>query len=231
MSIKRLLTFTASLSLIIMLLLTATAQAVFGNREYFRKEFEKYSVTDNIDMEMDDIMYVMEELMDYLDGDRENLENIITDVNGQTRDFFSEREKIHMADCKVLFDAAFLIRSISAVVFVLSVCALWYFKKLRAADIIKCSGLISLFITIAVAIIGVAAAIDFNACFIIFHKLLFSNDLWLLDPAKDMIINILVEPFFADTALKIALYCAVVLVIFMFFGVGIYIADKKRRKI
>ena len=231
MSIKKILTFTASLSLVLMLLLTATAQAVFGNMRYFQKEFEKYSVTDNIDMEMDDIMYVMDELMDYLHGDREDLENIITEVNGSTGDFFSEREKIHMADCKVLFDAGFLIRSVSAVVFLLSICILWYLKKLRAADIIKCAGFISLLITIIVVVLGIAASIDFNACFIIFHKLLFSNDLWLLDPAEDMIINILVEPFFADMALKIALYCAVVLIVLMFFGAGIYLADKKRRKI
>ena len=61
----------------------------------------------------------------------------------------------------------------------------------------------------------------------IFHKLFFDNDLWLLDPEKDMIINILVEPFFADMALKIAGYCSAVLGS----GACVYITDKKRRNI
>ena len=93
MNFKRIILFISAISLIVMTLLNAVSLAVFGNMEYYRKEFEKYTVTDNIDMDMDDIMYVMDELMAYLNGDRENLENIITEVNGETRDFFSQREK------------------------------------------------------------------------------------------------------------------------------------------
>lgn len=65
----------------------------------------------------------------------------------------------------------------------------------------------------------------------IFHKLFFDNDLWLLDPEKDMIINILVEPFFADMALKIAGYCSAVLAVLVGSGACVYITDKKRRNI
>ena len=83
----------AALALVIMLLLTAVAQAIFGDIGYFRDEFEKYNVTQNIDMEMDDIMYVMNELMDYLHGGRNDLENIVTEVNGETRNFFQRKRK------------------------------------------------------------------------------------------------------------------------------------------
>ncbi len=117
MNFKRIILFISAISLIVMTLLNAVSLAVFGNMEYYRKEFEKHTVTDNIDMDMDDIMYVMDELMAYLNGDRENLENIITEVNGETRDFFSQREKIHMEDCKVIFDAAFKIRTASTIIF------------------------------------------------------------------------------------------------------------------
>ena len=54
MSFKKIILFISALSLVIMLLLNAVSLAIFGNREYFRKEFEKYNVTDNIDMRMDD---------------------------------------------------------------------------------------------------------------------------------------------------------------------------------
>ena len=231
MRIEKIITFTAALALVIMLLLTAVAQAVFGDMGYFRDEFEKYDVTQNIDMEMDDIMYVMDELMDYLHGGRNDLENIVTEVNGETRDFFSEREKIHMADCKALFDGGFTIRKAAAVIFAALTVALAVKKKISLDRLIKYSAVVSGIILAVALVIGILAAVDFNACFIVFHKLFFSNDLWILDPAEDLVINILVEPFFADMALKTALYCAVVPLVFIITGVGLYMADKKRRSL
>ena len=229
MRTEKIIIFISAAALVVMLLLTCVSQAVFGNMNYFRKEFEKYNVTQNIDMEMDDIMYVMDELMDYLHGDREDLENIVTEVNGETRDFFTEREKTHMADCKVLFDGGFAIRKGAAVVFVTLL--LVFKKKFSLRRFLKYAALFSVIIAAAAGILAVAASIDFNGCFIVFHELFFNNDLWILDPAEDLIINILVEPFFADMALKIALYCAAVLAVIVITGAGIYLSDKKRRNL
>lgn len=231
MRTEKIITFISAAALVVMLLLTCVSQAVFGNMNYFRKEFEKYNVTQNIDMEMDDIMYVMDELMDYLHGDRENLENIVTEVNGETRDFFTEREKTHMADCKVLFDGGFAIRKGAAVVFAALTLLLVFKKKFSLRRFLKYAALFSVIIAAGAGILAIAASIDFNGCFIVFHKLFFNNDLWILDPAEDLIINILVEPFFADMALKIALYCAAVLAVIVITGAGIYLSDKKRRNL
>lgn len=231
MRTEKIITFISAAALVVMLLLTCVSQAVFGNMNYFRKEFEKYSVTQNIDMEMDDIMYVMDELMDYLHGDREDLEEIVTEVNGETRDFFTEREKTHMADCKVLFDGGFAIRKGAAVVFAALTLLLVFKKKFSLRRFLKYAALFSVIIAAAAGILAVAASIDFNGCFIVFHELFFNNDLWILDPAEDLIINILVEPFFADMALKIALYCAAVLAVIVITGAGIYLSDKKRRNL
>ncbi len=41
---------------------------------------------------------------------------------------------------------------------------------------------------------------DFDALFIRFHQLVFTNDLWLLDPATDALIRMLPEPFFESMA-------------------------------
>ena len=38
-----------------------------------KKEYEKYNVTEDLEMEMDDVMDVTEEMMAYLRGDREDL--------------------------------------------------------------------------------------------------------------------------------------------------------------
>ena len=226
---NKVIVFITALALVIMLLLTAASQAIFADMGYYRSEFEKYSVTDNIDMKMDDIMYVMDELMDYLHGDRENLDNIVTDVNGERKDFFSEREKSHMADCKEIFDKAFLIRKICAVIFAVITAVLIALKKFDIKELFKAAGAVAIVISAVAGVIGLAASNDFNRCFILFHKLFFDNDLWLLDPDKDLIINILVEPFFGDMAARIAVYCTVVLIVLIITVVGINISDKKRR--
>ena len=41
---------------------------------------------------------------------------------------------------------------------------------------------------------------DFDSLFTAFHRLLFSNDLWLLDPKTDLLIRICPESMFAEMA-------------------------------
>ena len=51
---------------------------------------------------------------------------------------------------------------------------------------------------------AVWAAVDFSSAFTFFHEVLFTNDLWLLDPETDMLLRLLPEQFFADFAGTIA---------------------------
>ena len=57
---------------------------------------------------------------------------------------------------------------------------------------------------------GLAALIstDFTKYFIIFHQIFFDNDLWILDARTDLLINIVPEPFFMDTAARIGILFA-----------------------
>ena len=49
------------------------------------------------------------------------------------------------------------------------------------------------------------AAIDFDGAFVFFHRALFDNDLWLLDPATDLLIRICPESMFMAMGRMIAL--------------------------
>lgn len=44
---------------------------------------------------------------------------------------------------------------------------------------------------------------NFTKYFVIFHKIFFSNNLWILNPETDRLINIVPEPFFIDTSIRI----------------------------
>ena len=69
---------------------------------------------------------------------------------------------------------------------------------------------------------GLAALIstDFTKYFTCFHLLFFDNDDWILNPKTDLLINIVPEGFFRDTAFGIAgLFLMVSAVIWLIAGV------------
>ena len=63
-------------------------------------------------------------------------------------------------------------------------------------------------------LLSIPIAINFNACFIMFHKIMFSNDYWIFNPEIDPVINMLPETFFMHMGvaiLAIMLICSIVL--------------------
>ena len=191
-------------ALMITLFITSIEAVCYWNPGYFEKEYTKYNVLDDVQMEMDDLLEVTEEMMDYLRGDREDL-HVPTIVNGEPREFFNEREIAHMADVQGLFLGGFAIRRICIVIMAAAVLLLFA----RKADIKHvlpkaiCHGT-TIFFTVTAGL-SVLISTNFTKYFIIFHKIFFSNDLWILDPSTDLLINIVPEPFFVDTAANIAI--------------------------
>ena len=61
-----------------------------------------YNVPETVSMEMDDLLYVTDEMMMYLRGDGRDDLNISVPVDGHTRPFFNEREMAHMEDVRNL---------------------------------------------------------------------------------------------------------------------------------
>ena len=46
----------------------------------------------------------------------------------------------------------------------------------------------------------ILACIDFNSLFVLFHKVAFTNDLWLLNPQTDLLIRLMPIEFFISYA-------------------------------
>ena len=78
--------------------------AVYGDSHYrfYKKEYQKYEVTEDLDMNIDHVMYVTEHMMNYLIGKEEKL-SVVTTVEGKEQDFFNERDRLHMRDVRNLF--------------------------------------------------------------------------------------------------------------------------------
>lgn len=193
---------TAAFSMIIILLISAFEVGIYSDFGWYEKEYEKYEVTEDLEMEMEDVMDVTEEMMAYLRGNREDL-TVWTTVDKVEQEFFNAREKAHMVDVKRMFLGGLKIRFGAIAVFVLSligiIAAKGNWKRILPKSFLLGIGVFFGFS----GCLGVLIASDFNKYFILFHEIFFDNDLWLLDPATDLMIRMLPEGFFFDMVVRI----------------------------
>jgi len=208
-------------ALMIILLITSIEAVTYWTPGYYEKEYAKYGVLNDVHMEMDDLLDVTDEMMAYLRGSREDL-HVPTIVDGQPREFFNDREIAHMEDVRGLFLGGLALRRISLGLIVACVILLLLLKAdiRRVLPKMICIGS-ALFFAVLAVLAGIIST-DFNQYFIMFHHIFFNNDLW---------INIVPEPFFMDTAARIAMtYGVSVLTVFAICFIILYYYRKKQEK-
>lgn len=190
-------------ALLITLLITSVEAVTYWTPGFYEKEYAKYNVLEDVHMEMDDLLDVTHEMMAFLRGNREDL-HVPTVVDGQAREFFNEREIAHMEDVRGLFLAAIALRRGCLVLIAACILLLVLLRAdtRRVLPKMICIGTVTFFAVLAV-LAGIIST-NFNKYFVIFHEIFFNNDLWMLDPRTDLLINIVPEPFFVDTAARIA---------------------------
>lgn len=218
----------AVIALIVVLLISSVEIAAYGDYGFFEKEYEKYSVLDRVDMEMDDLMHVTREMMAYLRGNRDEL-SVETTIGGQTMDFFNEQDRIHMKDVQILFIGGIQIRRLCVAIVMVSVALLLALKAPLGKVLAKVFLWVTAVLTAVILVIAVCAMIDFNRCFTVFHEIFFDNDLWLFDPNTDLMINVLVEEFFMDMAVRIVLIFAAFMAAICA-GCGVLLGMDRRKK-
>lgn len=192
----------ASIAMLVILLITSFEIGAYSDFNWYEKEYAKYGVLDDLEMEMSDAMHVTEEMMRYLRGNRADL-IVDTIVDGEEREFFNDREKAHMVDVKNLFIGGLWLRRIAILVLGVAVVVL-VITKADWKRMLPKSFLIGMgsFIGVTMAA-GLLFMSDFNKYFTIFHEIFFTNDLWLLDPDTDLLICMLPEGFFLDMVIRI----------------------------
>lgn len=197
----------ASAMIFIVITITAAEIAIFSDYGFYKQEYEKYEVLNILPMKMQDVMYVTEEMMDYLHGHRDDLE-VWTVIDGQEREFFNKKEKLHMEDVKELFLSAIFIRRMAFLIFLaLILIFVFIWKKEKwLSRLAKYYFMEVMCLFAACGVLGLVIAQNFSKYFVVFHEIFFDNDLWLLDPDTDLMIRMLPEGFFADFALRIGMF-------------------------
>ena len=123
-----------------------------------------------------------------------------------------------MKDVKDIVQSAIDLRRVCMVLIVVSLCAVIIFR-LNKFVFLKFFTLFFGLIGILFYIVAWVSVLNFNREFVIFHEVLFNNDLWLLDPRDSLMINMLPESFFVDTFVRVCLTFSVLWAVIFFVSI------------
>ncbi len=195
--------------LVIVICLTITAwvtalEWITYDVDHYMKEFEKQGWVPAAGMDRMNLAYTAEEIIQYLKGEKDDFQTIAV-KDGELQPLYDERERIHMVDVLNLYDRARFLRSMSLVLALL-LTGFMVFRdgrwKTHWLRMLTYTGLGNVLL---MALLYLLIRLDFTRYFTQFHLLFFDNDLWILDPRRHVLIQMLPESFFMNTAMKIGL--------------------------
>ena len=202
MKINRILLSLSFLCLSVVMLLTIVDYNCF-DMSFYQKEYIQNDTCTATGLNEEDLLDTTNVLFDYLHDERDDLylEHVI---NGNMREVFDTREKTHMIDVKNLYQNAMSVRNILLIASIVLLAAGLYLSKERYIRFIYDGYKTGVsFLLLIIACIAILAIIDFNAFWLQFHYLFFTNDLFLLDPNTEILINMVPEQFFTDLVFRI----------------------------
>ncbi|MBN2898799.1 MAG: TIGR01906 family membrane protein [Clostridia bacterium] len=163
---------------------------------FYTYEIEKNDIAGIVNIPKDDLLPLYKALTDYMVDKRDDIQ-IQAMVDGVAIPMYNQREIDHMVDVKRLSMAA---KHLLYILMGLTALGLFHLVR-RKIDFkhIFLGQLISTLI-IFVGFAGMAMT-DFTTYFIKFHELVFTNDLWVLDPNTSRMIQLLPEVFFRDVVI------------------------------
>jgi len=195
---------TSAFFLIIVLLFTAVDVVAFRNFKIYEELYAKNDVYSYVEIDEGGLRSVTRHFLDYLLDKEEDLV-VYAEIGGETMEFFNQKEKDHMVDVKELVLGGINTRRI----LIIYICAAIIGIKLLGFNfksmISRSIAIVFPVISAVTIVLGMVISKDFTGAFVKFHELLFTNDLWILDPNTDRLINIVPEPFFEEIATRIAI--------------------------
>ena len=180
------------------LLLTAGISLAVNSFSLYKYGFEKYDVGQTTGLAEIELDRAAIGLINYFNSSEEYISlSVVKD--GQPFVLFNEREIIHLRDVKGLIRLNNLILLIALVcVLGYTATSLWQKDHNQLARGLVGGGSLTLALML---LLGLGALLSFDQLFRQFHRLSFTNELWLLNPATDYLIMLFPSGFWYDAML------------------------------
>ena len=219
----------ASILLIVALLIVSIEMFAI-NPGFFESEYSKLKTAQSIGISEQDLSAVTHKLINYTTDLDSNLD-IQAEISGELQEVFGQREKDHMVDVKALYLAVRNVRTYCLIGAVALIIIAFLIAKGQALKTLcKAFLYVSGAFVLIVGALGVYAAVDFTSFWVSFHHLFFTNDLWLLDPATDVLIMMVPEQFFSDLVARIIIRFVSIFVALNVAAAARLIVSKKLKK-
>ena len=187
----------------------------------YRNGFQRYDTATRSGIADADLIVIGSELRRYFNTVTEPLA-VRAPIYGIEHDVFNEREVAHMYDVKRLVRGTYWV-AIGSGLWILATLAAGFAIHRRdylgpAARLAVWGGAVTLLAVIAVGLVAVAA---FEQLFLLFHRLSFANDLWILNPYTDYLLILFPGPFWFDATMRVALTSVLGAVLLLSAGVAV----------
>ena len=169
-------------------------------RDIYYNDIDKLNIESMSGLSREEIIENYDYLIDY------NLSSNVGEFKLPTLTS-SKPGKIHFEEVRDIFQNVKLLTIICGVIAIIG--GILQIRK-RDFKFLRNSSILIILLPVLLAI---PIAINFNACFILFHKIMFSNDYWIFDPQLDPVINMLPEEFFMHMGITILVIMLIVSII------------------
>lgn len=173
------------------------------NRKFYQDMYQQLNTHETIGISKEELFDSTEVLLDYLQDNRKDL-SIDVVQNGQEKPMFNQLEIDHMVDVKNLYQTAMTIRLVSIFSFV--ALTIFYLSSMKSEWLYTMfKGYQQALIGFGFLLFGIISyvLVDFRGFWILFHQILFTNELWMLNPATDNLILMVPQEFFNQLVINI----------------------------
>ena len=210
-----------------LLIVTASVRFLVNEERVTSYGFRENNVSSTMGLSLEELEKVARKITSYFNDDSEFIQ-IYFSVNGKQDAFFQNVEVIHLRDVKTLLGVIYRLSEISLAIVLTYIATTVFIRSEHTITDLAREVTFSIGIG-AIVLLGIAVYVflDFDSAWTQFHELVFSNDFWLLDPARDRLIQMYPERFW-ETA---TLVCTVLIAGQMFLiggSAALYLGWKKR---
>jgi integral membrane protein (TIGR01906 family) len=176
-------------------IMLSSLEATAFDESFYADMHEELNITEVVGTNSGELAGISSKIIDYLRNKTDSLD-MKAEIGGESVEVFGEREKLHMVDVKKLFMGGFYLRNALLALVILSLFILYVMndrKMKKPGKAILASGFTVVILSVLIATMVFT---DFQKYFIGFHKIFFRNDLWILYPETDVLIQMLPIEFF-----------------------------------
>lgn len=209
-------------------LITSNIRFVANEERVYRYAIDEFDAVATTGIEREELLRASAEIREYFKNDEKTLVIRVRE-DGREVSLFNGRETAHMEDVKDRFRAVNKAQEFSVVYTIsyVAVVALWAREvSMRGLALQIAAG--SAICVAAIAVIGAFGAAGFDSAWADFHRLIFSNDFWLLNPDRDHLIQMFPPAFWESIVFFIGVLIAAQAVLLLL-GSLIYIGASRHQ--